>query len=110
MLDVLIAFLVRVFIRGVKLLQSRNWPIVKAKVVSAKRNDGSLAEIHYRYSVHGKNYTDVYKVPFCVVDAGDFARRFEPGDELKVRVKPDKPSVSVLEDPGWPRRAQRTKK
>jgi uncharacterized protein DUF3592 len=109
-LDILIEFLVRVCIRCMKLLRSRNWPVIKATVVSAERKNASLAEIHYRYSLNGKSFAAVYKIPFFVVDAGDFARRFERGDELKVRVNPDDPSVSVLEDPGWPRRGQRTKR
>jgi uncharacterized protein DUF3592 len=109
-LDILIEFSVRICIRGVRLLRSRNWPVIKATVVSAERKNASLAEIHYRYSLNGKSYADVYKIPFFVVDAGDFARRFERGDELKVRVKPDDPSVSVPEDPGWPRRSQPPKR
>jgi len=109
-LDILIAFLVRISIRAVNLLRSWTWPVVKATVVSARPKDGCLAEIYYRYSLDGESYADVYKKAFCVVDAGDYTRRFERGDELKVRVKPDDPSVFVLEDPGWPHRGQRPKR
>lgn len=66
-LDVFIAFFIRMSIRGVKLLRSRNWPIVKATVVSARRKDGSLAEIYYRYSLNEESYAGIYKKPFCVV-------------------------------------------
>jgi len=57
---------------------------------------GDVAEIFYKYYVDGMSYADVYRKPFIVESsAKDYAERFAAGNEIKIRVKPGKPSVSI---------------
>jgi hypothetical protein len=98
-IDVLIAYLIRISIRGGKLLRSRSWPVFTAKVMSAA-TEGNRALIYYQYFVDGESYADVNEKPFLWGNAKEYARMFERGDELYVRVKPGNPSVSQLGESG----------
>ncbi len=57
---------------------------------------GDVAEVFYKYYVDGISYADVHRKPFVVEAlAKDYAEQFVYGNEIKIRVKPGKPSVSI---------------
>lgn len=99
-LDVVIIYLFREFTHAIKFVRSRSWPDSKAFVMSAV-SEGSLAKIYYQYTLDGQNYADEHVKPFFMVGlAKEYAHNLQRGDELRVRVKPGEPRISVLEEPG----------
>jgi hypothetical protein len=96
----IVEFFVRAMVLSAKAYRARSWPELSAEVMSAsfKPHQGTckIAEVYYKYYLDGICYADVYKEPFLWQDSGDsYARQLEPRSEIKVRVKPGKPSVSV---------------
>lgn len=99
-IDVPIVYLIRALIRAAKVLRGHGWPASKATVMSATAED-KKGLVYYQYFVNGENYADVDAKPFLWPGSAElYVRRFQRGDELRVRVKPGDPSVSVLEEPG----------
>jgi hypothetical protein len=99
-LDIFVEYLFRVSVRAVKLLRSRSWPVTKGTVLSADCPRASygctVATVYYEYIVDGKKYEAAYEKPFILRDSGaEYAGQFVAGLELKVRLKPGDPSVSV---------------
>jgi hypothetical protein len=87
-------------VRAMKLFRSRNWPIVKATVLSAECPHASygctVATINYEYTINGEKYGAACEKPFILRDSvADYAAQFVKGMDLKVRVKPGNPTVSV---------------
>jgi hypothetical protein len=99
-LDIFIEYIFRMLVRATKLLRSRNWPIVKATVLSAECPHASygctVATVYYEYAINSEKYGTAYEKPFISRDSGaDYAAQFVKGMDLKVRVKPSNPTVSV---------------
>lgn len=100
-LDIFVEYLFRVSLRAAKLLRSRTWPFAKGTVLSADCPRASygctVATVYYEYIVEGKKYSATYEKPFIWHDSGaEYAGQFAKGLELKVRLKPGDPSVSVF--------------
>jgi hypothetical protein len=99
-LDIFIEYIFRMFVRAVKLLRSRNWPVVKATLLSAECPHASygcdVATVYYEYVVKGEKYGAAYDKPFVSHDSGaHYSAQFVKGMDFKVRVKPDNPTMSV---------------
>ncbi len=97
---IFIEYVFRMIIRSANLVRSRNWPVVPAAALSAECPDPwfecSVATIYYEYVVNGEKYGAAYGKPFISRDSGrDYAGHFAKGTNLKVRVKPGNPMVSV---------------
>lgn len=104
-LDVVVEFVVRVVLRMVRLFRSKSWPTVTGKVITSvyqKADTGcDVAEVHYNYQVDGEYYSGKYVNPFVSNMHGvDYVARFPPGTEIVLRVKPGKPSISVMDKRG----------
>jgi hypothetical protein len=99
-LDIFVEYLFRVSVRAVNLLRSRRWPVAKGTVLSADCPRAlygcTVVTVYYEYVVDGKKYGAAYEKPFIWHDSGaEYASQFAVGLELKVRMKPGDPSVSV---------------
>jgi hypothetical protein len=54
--------------------------------------------VDYQYFVNGENDADVDAKPFFWPGSAKlYVQKFQRGDQLKIRVKPGDPSVSVLD-------------
>ena len=105
-LDVLVEYLLRISARAVKLMRSLKWPVIDGTILSADCQDVSygcpVASIYYEYIYDGMSYADCYKKPFLVHASGvAYAELFLKGTNIKLRLKPGEPSVSVTEPRGW---------
>jgi hypothetical protein len=99
-LDIFIEYVFRMFVRAMKLLRSRSWPVVKATLLIAECPQAvygcDVATVYYGYVVNGEKYGSAYDKPFISHDSGvGYCNQFVKGMDFKVRVKPDNPSVSV---------------
>lgn len=98
LVKVLLLCLVRT-IRAVKLFRSRDWPVAEATVTSVTTETQNV-HVHYQYLASGLSHNDTDTRLFLWPGpAKVYADSFRPGALLKIRVKPDDPSVSVLERP-----------
>jgi hypothetical protein len=98
--DIFVEYLFRVFVRAVRLLRSRGWPVVVGSVLSADCPRSSygctVASVYYEYPVADEKCGAAYEKPFISHDSGvEFAAQFVKGMDFKVRVKPGDPSTSV---------------
>jgi hypothetical protein len=101
-LDVWVEWLVRVVMRLVQVLRSNSWPTVSGKVNAADYQKATfgcdLVAILYEYHLDGHVYVGSYKNPFISpLLAERYVARFPNGTELVLRVKPGKPSISVMD-------------
>jgi hypothetical protein len=101
LLDVWIEFLVRVIVRFFKARGAASWPIVEAKVTSAKLRRGytscDVADTAYNYRSDGKLYTGTDANPFLTTgSAKDYLEQHPVGSKLLVRVKPESPDFSIV--------------
>jgi hypothetical protein len=99
-LDIIVEYLIRVTGRAIKKGLSRDWPTTKATVVSAtydKTSSCDLVQVVYAYRFNGERYPGRNKKPFLFSgNAEIYVRDFPPGKEFTVRVKPNKPEVSIV--------------
>jgi hypothetical protein len=105
-LDIFVEYFFRVLGRGISLVRSHRWRVIKGTVLSASCEHGGLgctvAEVDYEYVVDGAKYGSTYSKPFLSQGSGEYyAQSFVKGQEFKVRVKPGEPSVSIAEPGGW---------
>jgi hypothetical protein len=97
-----VVYVLQELVRGVKLLRSREWPIITGTVLSAECPPTiwvfcSVCTIYYAYKVRGESFGDTYNKPFFSKEAGkEYADQFIKGADLKVRVKPGDPTRSVV--------------
>ena len=101
-LDVVIAYLIKSALRLRRLLGSRKWPAVQARVDSAWLGGSWVwncptAEIAYTYEFDGQTYSAIDSNPFFLTETAKIqVERFRCGDAAIVRVNPAEPSKSVL--------------
>jgi hypothetical protein len=99
-LDILVEYLIRVTGRAIKRRRSRDWPTTKAIVVSAthdKTSSCDLVQLVYAYDFNGERYPGRNKKPFLFSSNAEiYVGDFPPGKEFTVRVKPNKPEVSIV--------------
>ena len=104
-IDIVVEFLVRVVMRMVRLFRSSAWPTVTGKVTASTYQKAGygcdVAEISYKYRVDGELYTGMYVKPFISsVHGEDYVARLPVGTELVLRIKPDEPSISIMDKQG----------
>ena len=101
-IDVVIAYIVRLLIRLARVLKGGGWPTVDAKIDSALVGGGWVwncptAEIAYTYHFKGKTYSSVETIPYMFEAVAEATvERFRKGKTANVRVNPSAPQQSVL--------------
>jgi len=98
-LDIVVEYLIRTIGRAIKRGRSRNWPTTKATVVSSRCEASScnLATVVYTYHFDGEVYPGTDKKPFWFSSNAEvYIRDFPAAKEITVRVKPNKPEVSIV--------------
>jgi Protein of unknown function (DUF3592) len=101
-IDVLIAYVVRLVLRLARISRARRWTLVEAKITSAFVGGGWVwncptAEIAYEYDFDGQTYSSVETIPYMTDSvAQGTVERFKDGVVVKVRVNPSEPAQSVL--------------
>jgi hypothetical protein len=100
-LDIYVEYLVRVMIRPFRASRGRAWPTERARITSTGYRPGgfgcAVADLTYKYSFGGELYTGTNANPFIMTaSAKDFIEHYSEGDEIMVRVDPQKPESSVL--------------
>ena len=98
--DVYIEYLFRVLFRAIRLLRSRDWPSVRATVLSAEcpRADFgcTVATVYYEYMMDGRKYGAGFEKAFIVQESGErFAGAIVKGTDFAVRVDPRNSSVTI---------------
>ena len=98
--DIYVEYLFRVAVREVRSVRSRDWPVVRATVLSAECSHAgygcAVATVYYEYTVGGRKYGAAFEKAFAVYDAGaEFAGGLMKGSELAVRVDPHNHLVTV---------------
>jgi hypothetical protein len=91
--DIFVEYLFRAVVRMIELLRSRSWPVAMGTVLSVDCPRAfygcTVATVYYEYIVDGEK-------PFIWHDSGtEYADQFVKGADLKLRLKPGGPSISV---------------
>jgi uncharacterized protein DUF3592 len=96
----IVEYLIRVTGHAIKEGRSRDWPMTRATVVSArydKTSSCNLTEVVYTYRFNGEHYSGKNTKPFWFsTNAEIYTRDFPSGTEITVRVKPNHPEVSIV--------------
>ena len=101
-IDVLIAYVIKLIVRLARVRRSGNWRLVTAKIVASRFEDEWVfncptVHIVYTYQIDGEPYSGTDSKPFLFSNFGENdAQRFKPGETAKVRVDPHEPKRSVL--------------
>jgi hypothetical protein len=101
-IDVLIAYLIKLILRLCRGWGSNSWKLVKAKIDSSSAEGGWVwncptAEIAYTYDFDGHTYSGSDAKPFLSDTlAKEYVDRFKAGETVVVRVNPARPERSVL--------------
>ncbi len=95
-----IEFFVRLALKFVQRIGTRDWPAFDAIVASSKLEECFtgclLVVIHYKYRNAGKRIEGTYKQPFIYRNYAEaYLRRYPAGSELPVIVSPKHPSYSI---------------
>jgi hypothetical protein len=102
-LNILGEYLFRVVRRKMQLRCSSSWPRVTAAVNFSSLPNNSfgctLAELSYVYKVDGEFYAGTFTKPFLRRSPGEnYIARFPSETQLLISVKPDEPSVSIVDE------------
>jgi hypothetical protein len=101
-IDVLIAFGVKLLLRIKRGWGSGNWELVKAKIKRSSVGGGWVwncptTEIVYTYKFNGETYSIVDTKPFLLDESAKaYVEHFRTGDTRLVRVKAEEPERSIL--------------
>ncbi|MGA2847791.1 MAG: hypothetical protein ABSE46_02260 [Terracidiphilus sp.] len=98
--DIFVEWLVRMIVKIVRRINSRSWPVVEtivtASVYSKAGYGCDTTDLHFDYSFDGQEYSGLHEEPFIMADlAKDFALDYPAGANIKVRLKPSRPYVTV---------------
>jgi hypothetical protein len=98
-LDIVVAFIIRITAKWFWRIRSQAWPAATAKVHRAhleRHGYGcDVVRIPYSYRVAGERYAGTHSQPLLLVSGGSLVREYPPGKEITVRYNPDDPSRSV---------------
>ena len=103
-IDVWIAFLVKLILRFWRAWGSGKWQLVQARIDSSHVGGGWVwncptAEIGYTYDIHGQTYSNIDTKPFLMdSSAKAYVGRFGRGEKPFVRVDSTRPERSVLRE------------
>lgn len=101
-IDVLIAYLIKLIIRLGRLWRSRSWRQVTAKIVASRFEDNWVwncptVHIVYSYQIDGQIYSGMDSKPFLFSSNGEIdAGCFKRGETATVRVNPYEAKRSIL--------------
>ena len=101
-IDVWIAFLVKLILRFWRSWGSSKWEVVKARIDAAHVGGGWVwncptTEIGYTYDFQGQTYRSIDTKPFLMDSSAQaYVGRFGRGQKPFVRVDPIRPERSVL--------------
>jgi hypothetical protein len=101
-LDVVIAYLIKLMLRFGRLWGSNSWRAVAAKIVASRLDDNWVwncptVHIVYTYQIDGQTYSGMDSKPFFFSSNGEIdAESFKPGETATVRVDPHQLGRSVL--------------
>ena len=101
-LDVLVAFLVKLTLRISRNWGSKNWVPLKANVTRSSVGGGWIfdcptTEVAYTYAIGGESHTFVDEKPFFLTSSAKaYVARFPEGASAVVRVNSRQPERSVL--------------
>ena len=101
-IDVLIAYMIKLIIRLGRVWRSRSWRPVTAKIVASRFEDNWVfncptVHIAYIYQIDGQTYNGTDSTPFLFSSNGRIdAECFKRGGTATVRVDPREPERSVL--------------
>jgi len=95
-----IEFLFRVTMKFARRIETNDWPIFNAIVVSSERRTSFtgciLIVIRYKYRNAGERFEGTWKQPFIFDNYADaYLRRHPGGSEFPVIVSPHQPSYSI---------------
>ena len=102
-LDVVIAYLIKVVLRWRRALGSSRWERVQARVHSSRVGGGWVwncptVEVAYSYEFGGQRYSAIDSNPFFSSASAELeAERFRAGQKVIVKVNPLLPQKSVLQ-------------
>jgi uncharacterized protein DUF3592 len=101
-IDVVIAYLIKLIVRVGLVLESKSWKQLPAKIDSSSFADEWVwncptVHVTYSFQLDGQNYSGEDSKPFFFSGRGeDDAERFKAGQTVVVRVNPHRPQRSVL--------------
>jgi len=99
--DVIIVFIVRALIQFFRSRKARDWPTVKAEVMTAQQTRGGCltAEITYKYRINGELYTGTHTEPFLSASSlSCYLEKCSPGSVVTVRLKPGEPDSTIVRE------------
>ena len=100
--DRVIGFLIRTVANASRKLASVSWPVYSGNITSYHYKDPfwgcDYGEYRYKYSVKGSLYRGMYRDPYFVSRAREAQNSGSIGTEIQVRVCPNDPTKSVLND------------
>jgi len=105
-LDIYVEYIFRQVVLLIRIVRSRNWPVMKATVTTSNCPVAGygcdVAEVCYKYRVDGELYTGSDRKPFIIHNSAEiFVNNSVPvGADLVVRLKPDDPSTSIVLERG----------
>ncbi len=99
-LFILLEYLFRMTVFAIKRHRIQTWPLTNSVVTAAaipKSGYSHVVEVDYLYQIDGERFAGKNKIPFFSRSNAEICvKQFMAGAELTIRVKPGKPSVSVL--------------
>lgn len=107
-IDVVIAYIIRLVVRFARTLRSGKWPTIEARIDSALVGGGWVwncptADIAYTYAFGGQTYSSIESIPYMFESvAKTTVDRFQAGEAVKVRVNPSDPQQSILKQSEQP--------
>jgi hypothetical protein len=100
-IDIFIAFVVRVIINLWRVHQARKWNITSGRVTSRSLQEPGygcdFVELKYRYKWDGERYTGVFREPYMFRHSKTFDQA-GADSEISIRVNPEDPSKSIPAD------------
>jgi hypothetical protein len=102
-LDVVVGYLIRIVIRGVRARGSSTWPVEKRRYqihdVPLRRMEDQSPRLAIRIRTKGTISLGVHRMPFLLRgSAEDYVARFPSSSDVVIRVKPGEPEVSLVYD------------
>lgn len=100
--DVIIAYLIKLMLRSIRRWQSRKWQLVMGRIDSSLVGGGWVlncptVELGYTYEFNGQTYNDIDCKPFLSDRLATLdAETFKVGETAKVRVNPNQPQQSFI--------------
>ena len=100
-IDIFVAFAVRMAINLLRMFKARNWPTVSGRVIRRSLQEPGygceFVELKYKYKWDGERYEGVFREPFLFRHSNAFDHA-TADSEISIRVNPADPEKSVPAD------------